>query len=84
MGFRICRTLDSQQGVERLKTTRTRVMTSPRFWEPFEMFSIHTNTLSYNDASFPVRPDLSSPRAAASVNTGRKLTVCFFALYTTM
>ena len=61
MDFRLRRTLDSQKGAERLKSMRTRVMTPLEFGKHFEMIPVHTNILSYNDASFPVRPDLSWP-----------------------
>lgn len=61
MDFRLRRTLDSQKGSARLKSMRTRVMTPLEFGKYFDLIPVHTNILSYNDASFPVRPDLSWP-----------------------
>jgi hypothetical protein len=64
MDFRLLRVLDSQKGSERLKSMRTRVMTPLEFGRYFELIPVHTNILSYNGASFPVRADLSWPNGA--------------------
>ncbi len=63
MDFRLLRTIESKRGSEVLKSLRTRVMTPLEFGEHFGLMPVPPNILSYNDASFFVRPDLSWPES---------------------
>jgi hypothetical protein len=67
MDYRLCRTVASRLSAEPLRSIRTRIMTPLEFGLQFELLPVHTNVLSYTNASFPVRPDLSWPQG-----TGRR------------
>lgn len=61
MDRKLIRTLKSQAGSKRLKDLKTRVMTPATFGDYIGLLPIMPHVLSYSNASFPVRSDLSWP-----------------------
>lgn len=63
MDFKLLRTLASLKGQEPLKSLRTLILTPEQFGKRWGMVPLPPYILSYNDASFFVRPDLHLPNS---------------------
>jgi hypothetical protein len=61
MDWKLLRTLDAVKSKEPVRSLRTRVMTPKQLGEHLSLVPFPTFMLSYDDASFPVRADLSLP-----------------------
>lgn len=61
MDFSLLRTLESQKGNELVRSLQTRVISPGDFGRHFRIKPVPTQIISYDGASFPVRPDLHWP-----------------------
>lgn len=61
MDFKLIETLHAQRNSARIRALNTSVMTPTELAQYLRLFPINPNILSYTDASFPVRSDLSWP-----------------------
>ncbi len=61
MDYKLLNVLERQKHLEPVKSLKTKVLTPKQFGELFGMLPIDPRIMSYNDASFFVRPDLHWP-----------------------
>lgn len=59
MDFKLIKALNAQKGTDRIKGLKTRVLTPIELGKELGLFPINPLILSYTNASFPVRADLS-------------------------
>lgn len=61
MDFRLCKILDGRRNQEPVRSLRTKVWTPMQLGKYLGLIPVDPVLLSYNDASYPVRPDLYWP-----------------------
>jgi hypothetical protein len=63
MDFKLSKNIEERRNQEPVRSLRTRVMTPLQLGHHLWMLPVNPSLLSYNDASYPVRPDLHWPDA---------------------